>query len=44
MRVSEMVHRRDAEGAERKVLSLAVERPAREKLHSPSGNWVDNGH
>jgi len=38
-----MVHRRDAECAERKVLSLAGERPAREKFHSPSGNWVDNG-
>jgi hypothetical protein len=38
-----MVHRRGAKGAERKVLSLAVERPAREKLHSPSANWADNG-
>ena len=42
--VSKMVHRRGAKAAESEGLSLAGERPARERFHSPSGNWVDNGH
>ena len=40
-----VIHRRDAKSAEVKDFSLAVERPARENLDSPSSNFVDRmGH
>jgi len=37
------IYRRDAENAERKVFSLAVERTSREKLYSPLGDWIIKG-
>jgi hypothetical protein len=39
-----VVNRRDAKGAEKKCFSLAVERPAREKLRILLRNWIDNGY